>query len=195
MKVRDIEGVVALQAACFPPPFPADQHWTPAHLARHLEVFPEGQFVAFEEGRVVGSASALILGDDAWNAHLSWEDATGGHNFAHHEPTGTTLYGADISVHPEARRRGVARALYAARFELVRSKGLRRFGTVCRLPGFSGSHFPSPIAYGQAVSENRAEDPTLTPLLRLGCRLVAIVEGYMHDPESGDAGGVLEWLP
>lgn len=47
MLPKDIEGAVALQRDCFPPPFPEELLWQISHLQRHLEIFPEGQFVAF----------------------------------------------------------------------------------------------------------------------------------------------------
>lgn len=188
-------GVVGLQKACFPPPFPAELLWKREHILAHLEAFPEGQFVAIEDGTVVGSASALLVGEDAWAAHLPWEKVTGGHFFANHDPQGTTLYGADVSVHPDHRRRGVARGLYHARFELVRRFGLTRYGTACRIPGYSASGARSPEEYCQDVAAGAKTDPTLTPLVRMGCRFVAIAHDYMSDPESAHCAAVLEWLP
>ena len=32
----DVEGVVALQRACFPPPFPEELLWKREHIERHL---------------------------------------------------------------------------------------------------------------------------------------------------------------
>lgn len=192
---RHVAGVVGLQAACFPPPFPAELLWSEAHLLRHMEIFPAGQFVAVRDGAVIGSASSLIIGEESWRAHKPWEETTGGHFLPAHDPMGTTLYGADVSVHPEFRGQGVARALYEARFELVRSLGLTRYGTACRLPGFQASGLADQAEYCRQAEKGERTDPTLTPLLRLGCRLVAIARGYMDDPESGDAAAVLEWVP
>lgn len=195
MQSGHIAGVVGLQAECFPPPFPAELLWKPQHLRSHLEAFPEGQFVAMEDTTVVGSASALLIGEDAWAAHLPWEKVTGGHHFSSHDPRGTTLYGADVSVHPDRRLQGIARGLYHARFELVRKSGLRRYGTACRIPGYSASSAPSPEEYCQDVAAGAKTDPTLTPLVRMGCRFVAVAHGYMDDPESAHCAAVLEWLP
>lgn len=194
MRPGHVPGVVALQEACFPDPFPADQRWQEWHLLAHLGRCPEFQLVALEGGQVVGSASSLVVSEAAWQAHLPWEEATGGWEFAAHDPAGTTLYGADISVHPEWRGRGVGWALYQARFALVRSLGLARFGTCCRLPGLRASGL-GPEEYARSVAEGFRSDPTMTPLLRFGLRWTGIVRGYMDDPESLDCGALLEWTP
>jgi GNAT superfamily N-acetyltransferase len=197
----DIPGIVSLQADCFPPPFPAELLWRAEHLERHLALFPEGQFVALSEGRVVGSASSLIVPEDVWCAHLPWEETTGGSDFENHDPGGTTLYGADISVHPDFRLQGIAGDLYRARFELVRRLGLRRYGTTCRIPGWKQWTYidphPNPMqeAYCRQVVRGSEVDATLTPLLRLGLRYVGVAYGHMEDEESGDAAAILEWTP
>lgn len=195
---EDIPGSVALQRACFPEPFPAELLWTAEHLNRHLELFPEGQFVASEEGQIVGSASALIISEASWHAHLDWETTTGGHLFAAHDPNGTTLYAADISVHPDFRGRGIGRALYRARFAFVRERGLKRLGTACRIPDFRAWHAQSGgtlVEYIDAVSRGDAADRTLTPLLKYGLRALGAVPNYMEDEESAHAAALLEWTP
>ncbi|HEY0866828.1 MAG TPA: hypothetical protein VGE01_05605, partial [Fimbriimonas sp.] len=60
MREQDIPAVVDLQKAAFPPPFSEDLHWDPEHLLRHLEIFPDGQFVAESLGSIVGSCSNTV---------------------------------------------------------------------------------------------------------------------------------------
>lgn len=198
-EIGDIPGIVALQADCFPAPFPPELLWTPAQLERHLAVFPEGQFVALADGQVVGSASSLIVSEDVWQAHGTWEETTGGFFFEGHDPEGSTLYGADISVHPRYRGQGIAKALYGARFDLVKRLGLVRFGTACRIPDYLAwsreNDTASQEQYCEDVNAGLATDRTLTPLLRMGLSLVGVVHGHMEDEESGDAAAILEWTP
>src|SRR6185503_5824696 len=101
--------MAALQAACFPPPFPDELLFQPVHFQRQIERFAAGQFVALEDGRVVASASSLVIDEATWCAHGSWVETTGGFFFGNHDPRGATLYGADISVHPDYRGQGVGR--------------------------------------------------------------------------------------
>lgn len=197
-QVGDVSGIVSLQAACFPPPFPTELLWKPGQINRHFEVFPEGQFVAVSKGQIVGSASSLVISEGTWQAHGTWEETTGGFEFDNHEPGGTTLYGADISVHPDFRGQGIARALYQARFDLVRRLQLRRFGTACRIPDYRAWAMESradPEQYCEDVATGLETDRTLTPLLRMGLTYIGVVYGHMEDEESGDAAAILEWTP
>lgn len=200
MGTEHVAGVTALQRACFPPPFDENLLWKPQHLLRHLEIFPEGQFVALDpSGRVVGSASSAIVSGESWARRADWEATLGGYGFDAHDPAGDTLYAADLSVHPDWRRKGVARSLYAARFDLVRRLRLTRLGTACRIPDWSDWARSTGIGdkemYCGAVVRGFVRDRTLTPLLKLGLRFVCVVENYMEDEESGDAAALLEWTP
>lgn len=197
MTEGDVDGAVALQRACFPPPFPADLLWQRGHLHVHLQVFPEGQLVAEEDGQVVGSATSLVVGEENWRGHRPWEETVGGHFLARHDPSGTTLYGVDISVHPDWRGKGIGRKLYEERFATVERLGLERYGTACRIPDFQLAHSfggeLTPEAYCELVVAGEAIDRTLTPLLRYGLRYLGVIHGYMEDAESGNAAALLEW--
>ncbi|MFQ3677038.1 MAG: GNAT family N-acetyltransferase [Fimbriimonadaceae bacterium] len=204
MEDGHIAGAVALQRKCFPPPFPEELLWREEHLRRHLEVFPDGQFAAVQAdggsvGRVVGSASAVLISESGWQAHADWDTTVGGPFFEAFDPGGTTLYAADISVDPEWRGRGVGRALYEARKELVRKRGWKRIGTACRIPDFAAwaaDRAGADVAdYVEAVAAGAASDRTLTPLLRIGMRCLGVLRNYMADAESGDAAALLEWTP
>jgi GNAT superfamily N-acetyltransferase len=191
---QDICGMVALQRACFPAPFPEELLWNDSHLARHVELFPAGQFVILEGDAVVASASNTLIGEAHYQEHLSWDDTVGGYLLNTFDPKGTTLYGLDISVHPDYRRQGLARNLYKARFDLVQSMGLRRYATGCRLPDFHA--FEGPVdEYLGAVNAGNLTDRTLTPLLKLGLRLIGGHENYMEDEESRNCAALLEWTP
>lgn len=194
LQPEHFDAVVALQRECFPAPFPEAFLWTSAHLAVHLSRFPAGQLVCLVEGGVVGSASAALISEEVWTAHLSWEETLGGFDFSGHDPSGTTLYGADISVSPSWRGKGVGRALYAARFDLVRQLALVRFGTACRMPDCAASGLP-PESFARAVASGERVDRTLTPLLRYGLTLAAVLPDYMEDEESLNAAALLEWIP
>lgn len=188
-------GAVALQRACFPHPFPEDLLWQEGHLFHHLEIFPAGQFVATYEGSVVGSATNLIISEANFHRHSDWETTVGGHILNAHDPGGTTLFGVDISVHPSYRGQGVARGLYALRFQLTRDLSLVRYATACRLPDFIDSGLNNVHDYAQQVAEGRLVDRTLTPLLKMGLSFELVIENHMDDEESGNAAAILTWEP
>lgn len=195
MRPEDVAGAVALQKEAFPPPFSEDLHWDPEHLHAHVTLFPEGQLVAEAGGRIIGSCSNCIISEERWNAHAPWGLTVGGPFLKNHTLDGTTLYGLDISVHPEFRGQGVGRSFYAARFSLVRDRGLRRYGTACRIPGFVASGLATPEEYVEAVVRGEKTDRTLTPLLRYGLASRGVIRNYMPDDESADTAALLEWQP
>ncbi len=191
-KPCDIDAVVSLQRACFPPPFPAELLWQAKHLDSHLKHFAEGQFIAEVDGQIVASATNILVTDEDWEAHLTWQSVTGGLHLDKHDAEGKTLYGIDISVHPDFRGRGIARRLYQARFDLVATRKLTRYGTVCRIPDFDDSPFQDPLQYVQAVLNHQIEDRTLTPLVKIGLQFQGLIPDYLDDPESGNFGAILE---
>ncbi|HMS56885.1 MAG TPA: GNAT family N-acetyltransferase [Fimbriimonadaceae bacterium] len=195
LRPNDVPGAVALQRACFPPPFPEELLWQSAHLFRHLEVFPTGQFVATVAETVVGSASNLIISEANFQSHANWETTVGGHDLNAHDPCGSTLFGVDISVHPNFRGRGIARRLYAKRFEFVRMNSLLRYATACRLPDYIHSGVENIHEYVQAVVRGVLTDRTLTPLLKLGLEFDRVIENHMEDEESGNTAALLIWEP
>ncbi|MBC8064857.1 MAG: GNAT family N-acetyltransferase [Chlorobia bacterium] len=199
MSHEDLDGAVALQRACFPAPFPENLLWNRSHLERHLAIFPAGQFVSIQEGQVIASASSTRISEVDWAAHTSWEETVGGPYLESFDPTGSTLYGLDISVHPEHRGQGLGRLLYQARFNLVASLGLTRYGTACRLPGFqvfSQSQTGATVEdYADHIVQGRLQDRTLTPLLRYELTFLGVIHDYMDDDESGNAAAQLEWKP
>jgi len=198
MTSEDLAGVVELQKSAFPPPFPQDYHWDPHHLQQHIDIFPDGQFVAELEGRIVGSCSNTIISEERWRAHENWYLTVGGPAIRGFTRKGTTLYGLDIAVEPSVRRQGIGRAFYEARYALIRSLGLTRYGTGCRIPGFSQYHRLHPEVdvhrYGALVAVREVTDRTMTPLLHMRLTFLEIIEEYMEDEESANAGALLEWV-
>lgn len=192
MTSDDFAGVLALQPLCFPPPFPQDSVWEQSDLEAHLRIFPAGQHVAVLDGEIVGSSSCLVIPEESWTNLTDWYETVGGTEMENHSLQGTTLFGADISVSPNVRRQGVGRALYQARFDLCTQLGLKRFGTVCRLPDLAQHPQLSPQAYGEKVASGEFNDRVLTPLIRMGLTYKGIAEEYMDDDESRDCGAILE---
>lgn len=199
MLEEHIEGAVALQRACFPEPFPEELLWSRDHLLRHLELFPSGQFVAVSGDQVVASASASRISEANWLSHANWDETVGGPLLESFDSLGSTLYGLDISVHPEARGLGIGRRLYERRFKVVEEGGLARYGTACRVPDYQAYATDHPETsvgeYAELVVNNRATDRTLSPLLRYGLTYLGVIHGYMEDKESDNAAALLEWRP
>lgn len=194
---RDVAGIIEVCRQVYPhhPPYGADQ------LASHLEVFPEGQLSAVEtdaEGneRIVGMAASLILRWDDYDIDEHWHDFTDRGYFTNHDPSGRTLYGAEVMVDPSMQGSGVGSLLYEERDALLRRLGLRRIRAGARLRGYSehADHL-SPEQYVERVARGEIRDDTLTFQLHRGFRVLVVVSDYLRgDPESLGHAAIIERL-
>jgi predicted amidohydrolase/ribosomal protein S18 acetylase RimI-like enzyme len=192
MSHNDIPGVIALQHRAFPGQTP----WQAEQLERHLQVFPEGQLVAVDVAdRVLGSASSLLIDWDDYAEEANWSAITGRGTFDTHNPLGKTLYGADMGVDPDARQQGIGRALYDARKELIRERGLKRLLTGGRIGGYAKvADALTAKEYVADVVAGKRRDSTLSFQLNNGLVVLDVVPDYMSDADSRGFATVLEWL-
>ncbi|MGL4651365.1 MAG: GNAT family N-acetyltransferase, partial [Caldilineaceae bacterium] len=132
---EDIPDVIACHRAAYPE-YDETAFYTERYYEMQLAAFPEGQVLAELDGVVVGYATSLIvqLEDDAHS--YTYEEITGGGTFATHDPSGDTLYGADIAVHREYRSMGISKLLYDARKRIMQRYNLRRMVAYGRIPGY-----------------------------------------------------------
>lgn len=192
MTLDDIPAVINLQVRAFPDQTP----WRPEQLARHLEVFPEGQLVVCNSaGHVLGSASSLLIDWDDYAESADWASITGHGSFDTHNPLGKTLYGADMGVDPEERRQGIGTLFYEARKDLIRERGIKRLLTGGRIPGYAAvADQITAKEYVAEVVDGKRNDPALSFQLENGLVVLDVVPGYMQDAESRGFATLLEWL-
>ena len=109
-----------------------------------------------------------------------------------HEPGGDWLYGADIGTHPEYRRRGIARGLYAARHLTVKRLGLEGQVTVGMLRGYGPLKGEMTAeAYYQQLLRGERTDPTVSAQMSVGFEPRGLVPGYLNDPSCDNCGVLL----
>jgi 4-aminobutyrate aminotransferase/(S)-3-amino-2-methylpropionate transaminase len=172
----------ALQRICFPTLDDAERFKAP-HYLKHLELFPDGQFVVLDGDRVVGATTTLRLHFDFDHVTHTFADIIQGGWLTSHEPDGDWLYGADVGVDPAYRGRGLATALYAARQETVwrlRLKGQVTAGMI-RDYGAVKDRMSAPDYY-QGVVDGRIKDSTLSMQLGVGFEPRALLANYLNDP-------------
>ncbi len=192
----DIPALVELNKLAYPDTSDENVTWGKSHLLSHLRIFPQGQLVAEIDGLVVGGASSLIvdMGPEPLRLH-TWAGVTDSGYFTTHNASGDTLYAADIYVHPDYRRQGIASNLYDARRELCRRFNLRRILAGGRLWNYSEyAGDLSPEEYAERVSEGDLHDPVLSFQLKEGFELRGLLPNYVRDQRSRNFATLLEWL-
>lgn len=194
MTKDDIPKVVELQKIAFPAMAAEGVYWKPDQLSAHLKVFPEGQFVAEYGGKIVGSCSSLIIKLKSEYQEHTWKDACGDSFFKNHDPNGDSLYGADVSSHPEHRRLGIATKLYDARKALAIRLNLRRIIAGARLINYcENAKDLSPLEYVHKVQSHEVKEPVLSFQIRNGFKFIKILPNYMKDPRSLNNATFIEW--
>ncbi|MFH1499236.1 MAG: bifunctional GNAT family N-acetyltransferase/carbon-nitrogen hydrolase family protein [Verrucomicrobiota bacterium] len=192
----DIPTLMKLNVAAYPVLADENVVWGAAHLASHQRMFPQGQFVAEVNGKIVGAASTLVvdMGSNPLRPH-TWSGVTDSGYFTNHDPLGDTLYGADIYVHPSARGLGVGAALYEARRQLCQKLNKRRILAGGRLIGYSErADEMSAHEYARHVADGEIRDTVLSFQLREGFHLRDVMPNYLRDPQSRNHASLVEWL-
>lgn len=193
-RAEHADGCARLQERVFPTLAPA-QRFTAEHYRHHVAMFPDGQWVVTDEGRVVGATSTIRYDLDLGHAAHTFDEVIQGGWLTSHRPDGAWLYGADVGTHPDHRRRGIARALYAARQHVVRALGLRGQVTVGMLSGYGAlkDTMTAEAYYAELVAGAR-RDPTISAQLAIGFEPRGLIAGYLDDPVC-DGYGVVLVLP
>jgi GNAT superfamily N-acetyltransferase len=160
---------------------------------KHVELFPEGQFVALHGNKAIAATSSIRyhfnLND---HEHHTFFEIMGGGWFTTHEPDGEWLYGMDVSVHPDYRGKGIAKALYRARQFTCKQLGLKGQMTVGMLNGYAAvSDKMSIDEYYEKVKNHELFDPTVSVQEKVGFEIVGLMKDYLNDPTCGNAGAVI----
>jgi len=192
MEKSDAPQLAHLQEVVFPDLIP-EERMKDIHFSFHVDLFPEGQWVAEIDGKIAGSTSSIRYHFDPEHPEM--------HRFADlfddgfmrtHQPEGNWLYGMDMAVFPEYRGLGIARKLYRARQNLVRELGLEGQVTVGMLNGFAAHSTQYTLEkYYQALVDGVLKDPTVSVQQKIGFKLCGLMKDYLSDPTCGNAGVLL----
>lgn len=192
----DIPALIALNHAAYPVLAVENVVWGESHLLSHQRVFPQGQMVAEARGKILGAVSTLIvdMGPDPLRHH-TWAGVTDSGYFTSHNPSGDTLYGADVYVHPDSRGLGVGHALYEARRQLCQRLNKRRILAGGRLWNYyEHAEQMSPAEYAQRVVAGEFRDLVLSFQIREGFALRGVMPHYLRDAKSHNHASLIEWL-
>lgn len=194
MRPEDFAGLEQLQRDCYPTLHKRElmrvQHFQSQHT-----IFPAGQFVAFHGNRIVGQGSGFFTDFDLENPKHTFLEVCAGLYFTGHNPEGDYYYGADISVHPDMRGRGIGRLLYRARQELAIKHNRKGIVAGGLMPGYADhKHAMSPQQYVDKVVAGELFDPTLSFQLKNGFVVRGLIRDYLEDAASDNWATLIEWV-
>ncbi|MBE2184591.1 MAG: GNAT family N-acetyltransferase [Anaerolineae bacterium] len=190
-----VPALAALQRIVFPTLDP-EELFTEAKYLKHLELFPEGQFVALYpiNGQLtpVAATSTFRTPFDFKNTQHTYLEAIADGWLTNHDPAGEWLYGSDMSVHPAYRGLRIGRKLYEARREVVRKLNLRGEIAGALIPGYLHHDRELTVAqYVLHVWQGKLQDPTLSMQIRNGFRIRGILYDHISDPRSGNCATLI----
>ena len=188
----DIPAIVALSERVYG----ADNGYTPEMLRGQLAHFPEGQFLAEYDGRVVGYCATFRASEEIALAPHTWRSITGNGYASRHDPAGDWLYGMEVGVDRDFRGLRIGRRLYDRRKQLCVKLGLKGIVFGGRLPGLARrmKRIGSAQAYVDAVRGGHLRDATLGFQLRNGFEPIGVLEGYLpYDTESLGYAAHMVW--
>jgi len=182
-----------LQRDCFPT-LGEQELMVEAHFLKHCELFPEGNFVALVNNRVVGLGSGFLIDFDFDHPDHTFLEIIANGYYTNHDPNGDYYYGGDISVHPDYRCRGIGKMLYDARQNIV--KQLNRKGIVAGglIPDFANHKDKMSVnQYVDAVVAGELYDSTLSFQLKSGFVVRGLLENYIEDSASDNWSTLIIW--
>lgn len=157
----------------------------------HHAVFPDGAFAAVLDGRLVGFAVGWLMDFDLDDPFHRLEDVM---DADQHDPTGNWYYGLDISVDPEVRGKGIGRALYEARKDLVRHLDRRGIVAGGMIPGYRAVQDElTPFEYVAQVVTGERRDPTLSFQLSNGFEVHGLLPRYVDGTAGRGVATLLVW--
>lgn len=190
----EVGPLAELESACWPNGLGA----TADQMARRIEVYPEGQWVADLAGERVGlAASQRISAAFLASTPVTFNAITDRGGFTRsHDPRGEILQLVSVSVSRGARGLGIGRRLVDHMINVAYALGgVRRVLGVTRPNRFNRRPNMSIEEYVAARRENGIFlDPTLHFHLGSGARVVSIHPGYRpEDFESRGYGVLIEY--
>lgn len=164
-------------------------------VAERISLFPEGQWVAEIDRKVVGAAFAQRIHPDVIAGSELTSDAVtdGGTLRKTHSPDGTIYQLIGVGVSPPGHGLGIGRVLIDRQIEYARGlPGIERIVGFTRPVNFHRFPEDSIEEYVARRSEGgQVWDPVLSFHLDSGARLVSIHPGFRPDDKEARGYGIL----
>lgn len=191
-KIKDIPEILEIENKAWG----KDKAATEDMFKSRIETFPEGTLIAVLNNKVVGVLSSEIVNYDS-NKLLTWYEITdNGYIKNTHILTGDTLYGVDLSVHPDYQNKGIGKELMIAIGKLIIRYNLKQGVLGARIPYYY--KFADKISVEEYIrlknkKNDIVPDPELLFYQKLGLEILKIIPNYFKDPESLNYGILMAW--
>lgn len=190
--IDDVNEICALSEKVYS----AEWCYSPKMVRSQITNFPEGQFVAVFDNKVVGHAATFIIKESIAIKPHTWKEITGGGYASRHDPDGDILYGMEVSVDPNFRGLRIGQRLYNMRKNLSISLKLKGIVFGGRIPGYARYEKNGmPIQnYIQGVIKKEIKDNVLGFQLRNGFEPIGVLKDYLTgDTESKGYASHMMW--
>lgn len=183
-----------LEIAAFPAADP-DGLLSEEDIRIFADTFPEGFFVALDEGVPVGQGAGIFVDFDfATQIQHTIVSLCGPHQCDNHDPDAEWYYGVDIVVADSHRGRGIGRKLYDLRKDLVVRHDKHGIIAGGDLPGYPAHADEMDVeTYVWKVVAGELADPTLTMQLNNGFSVRGVIHDYMSHEHGEDAASLIVW--
>jgi predicted amidohydrolase/GNAT superfamily N-acetyltransferase len=182
----DIGGIRAVMAKAYAS-LGAHGIYSEAQLLGQMHQFPEGQFVAVYEGRIIGYCATFLISESLALRPHDWATITGRGYASRHDPDGDWVYGMDVCIDPDFRGRRIGQRLYNERKKLCQHLRLKGVVFAGRMPNLARrwNSVGSAENYLKLVLEGKQRDPVIGFQIRNGFEPIGVLPEYLPlDHES-----------
>jgi len=183
--VNDIAELLKIARPSLEKEYPLDS------LRAPMQHYPEGQFVVYYEGKLVGYCSTFRISKELAFRKHTWDEITG-YGFASlHDPFGDYMYSMDLCVHPDYQDLKIESRLERARKHLCHDQGLKGIVVAGKLTNYwrHCKRYATVKEYLHAVLSHEVIEPELSNKLQAHFHILDVLEDYNsgHDESHKQA--------
>mgnify|MGYP006274141167 CR=1 FL=1 len=173
-----------------------DDGYSAKHIRAQIRTFPDGQFVAESEDRIIGFCGTFLIDDKhAFKAH-NWKEITANGFITRHNANAKTLYVFEVFVDKDFRRQRIGQRFCDELFVIADEMELKSIVLCSLMPKYTEvSHELDPDEYVEKVRNREIEDSAIIFYQRNGFEIGKVMQGYLPEYRQSKGHAVLMvWL-